>query len=40
MCWPLLGVMWVAATVGDALGDVVHLLDDVTEQLLDYAERE
>jgi hypothetical protein len=40
MCWPLLGAMWLAATVGDAAGDVVYYLDDLTDRLLEYSEGE
>lgn len=38
ICWPLLGVMWTASIVGDAMSEVVMTLDDVTDRLLDYAE--
>ena len=39
-CWPLLGVMWVAAAIGDSMGDVVYCLDDLTDRMLEYAEAE
>lgn len=40
MCWPLLGLMWFAATLGDSMGDLVYYLDDLTDRMLEYAEGE
>jgi hypothetical protein len=40
MCWPLVGVMWFAATVGDAADDAFYYLDDLTDRLLEYSEAE
>ncbi|MBN3822335.1 hypothetical protein G3O00_01715 [Burkholderia sp. Ac-20384] len=40
MCWPLLGLMWVTATVGDSMEDACLALDETIGRLLDYAESE
>lgn len=39
-CWPLLGLMWCAATLGDSMGDACLMLDEAIGRLLDYAESE
>jgi hypothetical protein len=39
-CWPLLGVMWFCATLGDCMCDVVEEIDGVLESLGDFIESE
>jgi hypothetical protein len=39
-CWPLLGVMWFAATLGDSMCDIVEMLDGALDSLGDYIESE
>jgi hypothetical protein len=33
MCWPLLGLLWVCATIGDSMGGACEKLEDALEAL-------
>lgn len=39
-CWPLLGVMWFCATLGDSMADAVDGLDSVLGSLEDFIDSE